>query len=166
MSVEDLNVLIEPLKRQVAAPGTFETVFPNSTDEILFGYLADALAEAKIDGWFHDVQLDIVTGDLAPPLDDGEGAAIVIYAAASIIRGQLRALSTRRKYKAGPVELQEENASMLLTEDLKALIARKDEIMRRGAGTGTAFVFDAYCSRQYASYISSQHNYSVIEGAY
>src|SRR3954463_14232674 len=100
MAYTNIGDLIEPLKREVATPGTFDTVFPDTDDDALFGVLADGFSEAQLDGFFGTNTIDLVTGEIDPEISNGAAALVVIYAAMKILRGQMRALSSGERYKA------------------------------------------------------------------
>lgn len=143
--------LVEAFKREVAVPGTFATTFPSTSDEDIEGSLADAFANAQLDGFFGSMELDLATGTVTPDLSLAGAALVVIYAGLRMTRNQLRTLNTINRYKAGPVEFETQSSAAALTEDLRQLERRRQELItqaiRAGRGRGTTFVIDGYVSR-------------------
>lgn len=145
-----LQGLIEPLKREIAVPGEFETVFPNTSDEDLLAALADALGEAQLDGYFQTTVLDDGTPDfeVTPDLSRAAMALIVIYAGARILRAQLRQLDSATRYKAGNVEYETSKSANLLRDELALLALRKKELIVAARSSGrTVYQLDAYLGR-------------------
>lgn len=143
--------LVEAFKREVAVPGAFASTFPSTSDEDLEAALADAFANARLDGFFSRMELDVATGTVTPDLSIAGAALVVIYAGLRMTRTQLRTLNTVVRYQAGPVEYETQQSAALLTEDLKQLERRRQELIsqavRAGRGTGSTFVIDGYVSR-------------------
>src|SRR6188768_4291294 len=110
----DLNDLIPSLKREVAVPGTFPTVYPNTTDADLVGSLMDAFGRAQIDGFFLEQTLDVDQETVDPDLSSGGQQVVVLYAAESILRSQIMSLKQRVLYEAGPVKYETENSASVL----------------------------------------------------
>lgn len=149
MSFTDLADLIEPLKRELAVPGTFDTAYPDTDDDALFGALADGFGEAKLDGFFSDTTLDLVEGTVDPEISDGGGALIVIYSAMRILRAQMRSVSTSSRYKAGNVEYETNISVNVMVNELKALVDRKNQLIAAGrSANSTVYVTDVYWDRQ------------------
>jgi hypothetical protein len=147
----ELVDLVEAYKREVAVPGTFVTAFPSTTDAHIAASLGDAFGEAQLDGFFHTMTLDVDAGEITPDLSTAGAALVVIYAGMRLIRQRILTLSTESSYKAGPVEYAIKQSAAAMTELLKALTARKNQILdnaRRGNGT-SVFVLDAYVTRMY-----------------
>lgn len=149
--MSELAALVEAYKREATVPGTFDATFPSTTDEDIVGALADAFAEAQLDGFFGSMVLDVELGEVTPDLSVAGAALVVIYAGMRLTRQQLRTLNTRTAYKAGPVEYETERSAGALTEELKQLKTRRDQILanaiRAGRNAGTTFVLDGYVSR-------------------
>lgn len=145
-----LSTLAPALKRELAVPGTFDTVFPDTTDVDLVGSLADGFGEAQLFGFFGDVTLvssdtDWVTD---PDLSAAGATLVVIYTSMRIIRSQLRVLSSSERYKAGATEMEITRSAMLLRDELKFLRDRLDQLTlqaRRPARAAT--VMDGYVAR-------------------
>lgn len=153
-----LSTLVPALKRELAVPGTFADVFPDTGERDLRGALADGFAEAQLSGFFGDVTLtydgvaDPPDWTTDPDLSLSGGALIVIITSIRFIRAQLRNLPTSQRYKAGPVEMETQKAASLLkgeldylTERLDRLIANAQAAARSSAGLAT--VFDNYIAR-------------------
>lgn len=149
--MSELRDLVAAYKREAAVPGTFATVFPETTDADIVGALSDAFAEAQLDGFFGSMTLDVDFGEVTPDLSVAGAALVVIYAGMRLTRQQLRSLATRTAYKAGPVEYETQRSSAALSEELKHLQWRRQQLLanaiRAGRGTGSTFVLDGYVPR-------------------
>lgn len=150
-----LSTLAPALKRELAVPGTFDDVFPDTVDADLVASLADGFAEAQLYGYFPDVALTADTTDPAAPdwatspdLSAAGGALITIFTSMRILRAQLRTLNSGERYKAGATEFEIQRSAMLLRDELKFLTQRLDELVRqsRRAVTSVA-VIDNYFAR-------------------
>jgi hypothetical protein len=154
--MSNLADLVEAFKREVAVPGQFEAEFPDTSDDDLAASLADAFGQARLDGFFGSTQIT-PAGVVTPDLSIAGAALIVIYAGLRMTRTQLRTLRTVQRYKAGPTEYETQQSAAALTEDLKQLERRRQELIsqavRAGRGSGTTFVLDAYVAR------ASSHNF-------
>lgn len=147
--MSDLADLVEPLKRELAVPGDFDTIFPNTDDGALTDSLADGFSEAQLDGYFADYTLNLTTYLTTPNYSPAGGSLIILYTGMRIIRAQLRALNLSEKYNAGPVSYEIERSSTLLREELKYLISRRDALVAaaKAASRGSDSVFDSYFTR-------------------
>lgn len=149
--MSDLGDLVEAFKREATVPGTFAATFPDTDDDQIIGALSDAFAEAQLDGFFGATTLDVDAGIVTPDLSVAGAALVVMYAGMRLTRQHLRSLNTREAYKAGSVEYATERSAGALTEELKQLRARRDQILanalRSGRRGGTTFVLDAYVPR-------------------
>lgn len=147
--MSNLDVLVEPVKREIAVPGEFTTVFPSTSDDDLLATVGDAFSEAQLDGFFGTHVLDLDTYEVTPDLSAAGGALVVIYAGGRIIRSRLRQLTTGERYVAGSVEYEIQRAAGVLREDLMALERRKAQLIQRGRRqSGQAYVFDGYFARE------------------
>lgn len=151
MAIENIAELVEPLKREVAGPGNFETVFPNADDDIMFAYLGDAFAEAQLDGYLGSYTLDLVTGEFSEDITLGEGALITIYAAIKVMNTQILSLAAGSKYKAGPVEYETGSSASVLKTALDNLYARRERLLKQGY-TNDSWWGDAYWGRIFCGY--------------
>lgn len=154
-----ISALVPALKRELAVPGTFADVFPNTTDTDLVGTLADGFAEAQLFGFFKSLTLTAVDTPnpgtdwtVDPELSSAGGALVVIYASIRSIRAQLRNLKTLQRYKAGAVEFETQQAASVLTTELNYLKDRLKDIITNAEGSsrasaGLATVFDNYLAR-------------------
>lgn len=150
MAATDLSDLVDPLKREVAAPGRFAATFPSSTDDDLIGYLADAFAAAQIDGFFGDQVLDPDASTVTQPLSPAGRQLVVIYAAQRITTNRILDLRQRVAYEAGPVKYETENSAQMLTTVLKELSARRATIVAAATAarsSGGFFMQDMYADR-------------------
>lgn len=151
-----ISVLVPALKRELAVPGTFDDVFPDTSNSDLVGSLADGFAEAQLFGFFKTMTLTPVTDDweISPDLSGPGSALIVIYSSIRSIRAQIRNLATMQRYKAGPVEYEIQHAATVLKAELDFLTKRLQDILDNAEGSAhrgaLATVFDNYLARQCA----------------
>lgn len=150
--MSNLGDLVDPLKRELATPGEFDTVFPNTTDDDLGLSLADGFSEAQLDGYFQDNALDPDTLEVSPDLSAAGGILVVIYTGMRIIRSRLRSMNLSERYKAGSAEYEVNRSANILQEELRYLIKRRDDLVQQSrVGLGTV-VYDAYFTRQLADW--------------
>lgn len=143
----DLATLVEPLKRELAVPGVFADVFPDTDDTALADSLADGFAEAQLNGFFVDMTL--TAGETSQDLSAAGGALIVMFTGMRIIRAQLRNLVLNARYKAGPAEVETQRSAMLLRDELAYLRTRVTDLVtqaRRSSGR-SVYVLDGYEGR-------------------
>jgi hypothetical protein len=144
----NLSTLIEPLQRELAVPGEFDTYFPETGEDDLLGTLGDAFAECQLDGFFGTQTLDLGTYEVSPELSMPGGALVVLYAASRTIRARMRSLNSTERYKAGPVEFETGKAASMLTAELKLIQDTKNRLIAQGKKAGSMdYVFDGYFSR-------------------
>jgi hypothetical protein len=144
-----LATLVEPLKRELAVPGTFDTIFPDTDDTALEGSLADGFGEAQLRGFFPTFELTEDDGayETTEDLTAAGAALVLIFTSMRIIRAQLRALTSSEAYKAGNVEFSSSRASNLLRDELKYLDSRVNAIIAEGLRASRIVkveVFDNY----------------------
>lgn len=168
-TMSDLADLVEAYKREVAIPGTFSDVYPKTSDALIAAALADAFAQAQLDGFFGTSVLVVDQGTVTPDLSTAGAALVILYAGIRLTRQQLRTVRTRTTYKAGSVEYTSEQAASAVTEDLKLLEARRRELLalalRAGRGTSTVVV-DAYAARFWAGFLPWElRRYGDLAGA-
>lgn len=140
----DLGDHIETLQRSVAVPGTFATIFPDTTDDDLIGSLMDAYAEAQMDGFFAGPSgpaLDLDTAVITPDISLAQVRLVVLYAAYQIISTQLLNLKNKVRYEAKGVIYETEQASTVLTGLLKSFGDRKALLLLRAQRLGAGSVF-------------------------
>lgn len=140
----DFSELVEAYKREVAIPGTFPASFPLTTDRDIEGSLADAFAEAQLDGFFRAVSLDVDDRSVSPDLSAAGGALVVIYAGIRLVRQQMVSLATAARYEAGPVKYETKMSASVLAEVLKALELRKARLIEAATGATSTYVLDGY----------------------
>lgn len=146
----DLADLVEPLKRELAVPGTFETTFPDTDDDALGASLLDGFSEARLQGFFSDVVLDVDTGETDLDLSLAGQALIVLFTASRIIRAQMRSLNTSEKYSAKTgTSFEIQKSATLLKGELDYMRDRINELVAaaRAARAPLAVVLDSYVSR-------------------
>ena len=145
-----MDDMVPMFKREVAPPGQYDTLYPNSTDAEIKGFLADGFAEAQLEGFFGEVVLDMATEDFVPDLSQPGMMLVVIYAGMRTLRSQLMNANSNTRYKAGPTEYEVSGPSAsVLTELIKGARARRDMLLeqaRRGAGP-TDYFLDYYALR-------------------
>ena len=150
----DLADLVDSLKREVAIPGTFSTVFPNTTDDDVTGALADGLAETQLDGWMPTLQLDLDTNLTTPDLSLAGRALVVIYAGIRIVRNQLQNMTAHVRYETRGNVFEQDRGAGMLKEALSDLSKRRQSLIAlRLQRTGTSVSMrDGYMIRANAFY--------------
>lgn len=147
----DLSDLVEALKRDVAVPGNFDSVFPNTEDPDLVLTLEDGLAQAQLDGFFSDLELDLNTHVTTPGLSPASQRVVILYSSEIISKNQLTALAERKRYKAGPTEYETSTYATVLQERLKDIRAAKqallDQLLKLGRGANSTQTIDGYWTR-------------------
>jgi len=139
--------LVDPFRREVAVPGTFNTAYPATLESHIVGALMDSFAEAQLDGWFSSYALDLNAQEITPDVSLSGQALIINYAASRLIRAEMRA-ATNVRYKAGPVEYEVSRPATVYTALLKDLAARRDQLIKAAAtGARVDYVLDAYGAR-------------------
>jgi hypothetical protein len=156
--------LVPALKRELAVPGGYDDLFPDSDDDELAGYLADAFGEAQLYGFFATTTLDT---DLAttPDLSTAGAALVSLFAAMRIIRAQLRNLNASERYKAGSTEYEITRAATVLKQELTFLQQRITDLItaaKRQALTATAYVSDNYFARGGATTYGGFFMYELV----
>ena len=152
----DLSELVEPLKRELAVPGEFGTVFPNTSDDDLTGKLMDAFAQAQLYGFFGSQTLDLNANSVTPGISSGGGALVILYAAEGVIRAQLRNLKTHFKVESAGSSYEVEQAASVLKAELDALKERRADLVamitRQVRAGRSVYVSDAYITRAFGYY--------------
>ena len=159
--MSDLSDLVEGLKRELAVPGAFAASFPNTSDEDLVGSLADGFASAQLDGFFREQLLDVDAATITPDLSAAGGALVIAYATERVLFSLLRELNSRMTYEAGPVKYEVEKSAALLTEQMRYLRQRRQDLLAqalRASRTGqTVYMTDAYLTRSLATLGGGQY---------
>jgi len=137
--VTDLADLVEPLKREVAVPGTFSTVFPDTTDQDLTDSLLDAFAQAQLDGFF-GTSAATDDGIVTPDLSRGAAGLVVIYAGIRFLTTDLLNRKSHTRYEANGAVFEQDTGTSMLVEALKGLRAKKDSIVALAAASARASV--------------------------
>lgn len=147
----DLSDYVAALKREVAVPGTFDGIFPDTSDDDLVGALEDGFSQAQLDGFFGTSELDTSLHVVTPGLSSGAGALVVIYSGERIIRAQLRNTANKQHYESAGSIYDIETSASILTEELKSIQKRKTDLLAlilRQARSGQAvYVTDGYIIR-------------------
>ncbi len=153
----DLATLVEAFQREVAVPGAFDSAFPDTSPTDIIGCLMDAFGEAQLDGWFGSYTLDVATSSVADagntdPLTNGLSLAgqalIVLYAGMRMVRNQMMNTKSQVRYKAGPVEYETATSATVLTQMLKDLAARRQELLNQVRYARRVAVIDGYWGRE------------------
>lgn len=154
----DLSDWTDSLRRAVATPGDFATFFPDTGDDDLAGSLADAFAECQLDGFFR-VQnaktLDTDANTITPDMEPSEMALVIIYATVRFIRSVLLNRNTHTRYESKGSIAETEQGTSMLTELMKEVDKRKNDILIRYLTYGAGFAFhmaDAYYVRATTNY--------------
>jgi hypothetical protein len=148
-SMTDIAEMVPSFQREVAVPGTFAQVFPDTTDEDCIGAIADGFAECQLDGFFGTTSLDPATGFITPDVSLAGAAMVIFYAGMRTIRNRIRELRST-KYIAGPTEADSTLAVQALVQELKMLEARKDQLIQTALASSrgaTTYVMDSYLAR-------------------
>lgn len=158
MSNTDLYDHVEWLKREVAVPGTFAGLFPDTTDDDLAAALVDGLYKAKLDGWLPTVEADPDTFEASAEMSLTAVGVVVLYTGLRLVQNQITNMATRQTYKApGGLEATTEHAATVLSERLKELQQEKKDLLAnaRSARPRTpVFMHDGYAIRASAMYPS------------
>lgn len=132
----DFSDHVEWFKREVAVPGTFATLFPDTTDDDLAAALVDGLYRAKIDGWFSTIDADPDTFLATTEMTMTGVALVVIYSGIKFIQNQIKDMATRQRYEApGGLVADTERAPTVLTERLKELVVEKNAILAQAGNS-------------------------------
>jgi len=148
-----LSALVPSLKRELAVPGTFDDVFPDTGDTDLVDSLADGFAEAQLQGFFPDMALTAVDSDwtTSADLSASGGTLVTLFTAARILRAQIRALNTSERYKAGSSEVEFQRGVTILKDELAYIAQRLRDLIilaqARARGARSATVHDNYLAR-------------------
>jgi hypothetical protein len=150
---DDLSDSLDSLRYLVARPGTFTTFYPETTDDMLLQVLVDGMAEAHLEGLLLDYESD-EDGILTPALSSGQVALVTLFASIRFLRAELINRNTSVVYQAGSARYETTQATNILRDILKGLIAQKDRITEVGASSGAGAAFymaDQYLTRAWAN---------------
>jgi hypothetical protein len=146
----ELVDLVPSVQRAVAPPGEFDTYFPNSTSGDIEGVLADAVAEAHLDGFLADIVLDVDASTVTPDLSSAQQALVILYAMARVLTARVSNLKNRTRYKAGSAEAETEQSASVLVELLRQTQDRKKQLLddAKAGNLATAFAMvDMYVAK-------------------
>lgn len=155
VSSTDLSDHVEWFKREVAIPGTFATLFPETTDDDLAASLVDGIYAAKLDGWLPGVEADPDQFTTTPALSMPGVALVVIYAGIRFVRNQIKDMLTTTRYKAGATEYETQRSASILSERLKEMTDEKKQLIlnaQASRGGSPVFMRDGYQIRVSALY--------------
>jgi len=142
----DLADHVQSLRNMIARPGLFGTLFPETTEDDLVQVLRDGLAECHLEGMLLEYESDD-NGVVIPDLPSGAMSMVVIFSGARLLQAEMLNRMTDRQYTAGPVSLQETQATNIVRDIMRDLKEQKKRIIetRRTIGAGHAFhMADAY----------------------
>lgn len=146
----ELANLVPSLKRALAAPGEFTTHFPSATDTDLADTLADAVAEAQLDGFLGNSSLDVLSSVVTPDLTPPQQALVILYGMARVLHARVANLKNKTRYKAGNTEAETEQSATVLVEMLRQTKERKKVLLddARAGNLATAFAMvDMYIAK-------------------
>lgn len=147
--MSELADLVGSLKRAVAVPGNFATLFPLSDDTTLTLTLLDGFAEAQLDGFFTTYTSDD-DGTVTETMTRAEGALVVLYAGVRILANEIRNRKSHIRYEGGGAVFEQDQAASVLVELLKEYQAQKvavKEAIRRGKLANAFYMADQYVIR-------------------
>lgn len=144
--MDELAEAVDSLRYLVARPGTFSDFYPETTEDMLIAVLVDGMAEAHLEGLLLDNDVD-ADGILDPPLTNGQGALVTLFAAVRFLRAELINRNTSVTYEAGSAHYETTQATNILRDILKGLLAQKERVIEAGASSGAGSAF--YMADQY-----------------
>lgn len=137
-------------KREVAVPGRFTTLYPETTDPDIAGALVDGFYRARLDGWFPGVEATLDTHQTTPDVSLTGVALIVVYAGIQFIRNELKNMPTRTNYQApGGLGAETEYGPSVMVERLKELQEEKKDLLAqaRRPSARPVYMHDGYAIR-------------------
>ncbi len=145
----DVVDLQDAFKREVAVPGEFARLFPNTGGDDISGAIADAFGQCQLDGFFQTMEYDPTTGLITPDLSTAGAALVIFYAGARTIKARIRELRST-KYVAGPTSAESILAITALVEELKSIEERRKSFIQNALSSSRAastYIIDSYPSR-------------------
>jgi hypothetical protein len=139
----DLSESLDSLRYLVAVPGTFASVYPDTTEDMLLQILRDGFAEAQLMGLFSSYTID-EDGIVEPGLSGGEIALVVLFSAIRLIRVAMLNSTSSVTYKAGSAEYATTTSATLLKDILDDLKAQKNAVIALLSSGGTAQAGEAF----------------------
>jgi Cdc6-like AAA superfamily ATPase len=146
----NLSDLVPSLERALAIPGTFATLFPETTAEDLADTLADAVCEAQLDGFLSTTTLDVALNTVDPDLTSAQRALVVLYAMSRVVDAKVANLKNRTRYKAGANEAETEQSASVLQTLLRQIAGHKLRLLEeaKAGNLATAFAMvDLYIAK-------------------
>lgn len=159
----DLATLVGALKGELAVPGTFDVVFPDTSDDDLVEALRNGFAEGQLQGFF---SAQTLTGNVVDPtMSAAGGMLVVLITGQRIIRAQLRNMNMTEssRYKAGPVEVETDlgRSATVLKGELDYLSLRIADLIKTARGATTVYQLDAYPGRVMFDRVGTFFSYEV-----
>lgn len=157
---DDLSESLDSLRYLVATPGTFDSLYPSTDDDMLLQVLCDAFAECQLEGMLlkNTVEDD---GFISPDITSGQLAMVLVFAAVRFLRSVLLNTNTSVTYKAGSAEYSTTQSASILNAILADLKAQKDRLIALAeggsgpdAGNVAFYMADQYLSRTVAEWRS------------
>ena len=133
--------LVPSLQRALAPPGEFATFFPLATDDDMVASLADSIAEAQLDGFLSSHTMNLNAGTVAPDLTGPQQALVLLYGMARVVRARIANGKNRTRYRAGPIEAEEEQSATVLVQMLRDINDRKKQLLDDAKMGNTARAF-------------------------
>jgi hypothetical protein len=136
----DLGDYVDSVRGMLARPGTFEILFPETTDDGLIQLLRDGLAECNMEQLLVGYVAD-ANGMVRPEMPPAAVAMVVLFAGVRLIRAEILNRVTSTKYVAGPVSAEQSYSTNILRDVAKQLEAQKTQliVLYRSGGAGVDF---------------------------
>lgn len=164
--MSDLSDMVPALRRSIAVPGGFAELFPDAIEAELVGLLADAVAEAQLDGFLRDYEVDPDLESIEPDISNGEfpnafGALVLLYASYQLLRNEVMNRKTHVRYQAGSAVFEEDQTASMLNELMRQARKRLEELRLRAErgemDDSGAFVLDMHFIRATTDYGTGVH---------
>lgn len=153
--------MVPALQRAIAVPGGFDELFPDAIEADLVGIIADAIAEAQLDGFMRSYEVDPVDGVVEPAISNGGypnayGALVLLYASYQLLRNEVMNRKTHVRYQAGSAIFEEDQTASMLNELMRQARKRLEELRERAErgemDDSGAFVLDMHFIRATTDY--------------
>jgi len=157
----DLSDHVEWMKREVAVPGTFASLFPTTTDDDLSAALVDGFYRAKLDGWFPRIEADPDTFEVTPAISLTAVALVVVYSSIKFVQNEIKNMDSRFLAESAGNRFEREKAPTILTERLKELTAERNDLLAqaRRPSARPVYMHDGYAIRIGTLYPVERMNY-------
>jgi hypothetical protein len=165
----DFNNHVAWLRREVAVPGTFDTVFPDTAAGDLAAALVDGFYTAKRQGWFPGIEADPDTSLTDAVLSMTAVGIVVLYAGINIVRNQIKEMNTVFRAASGKEQFETQKAPSVLTERLKEMEDERKELLLQAQnsvrGRRPVFMHDGYAIRLQTMYRPELPSFSRVVAA-